>query len=79
MDRINNSPLIKRKVITVNNATTSEELVQALHNKFDYDHQTNRYVCHYTSVNALTAIMKSGLWYVGSPKNMNDGLEMMSL
>ena len=29
---------------------------------------------HYTNVKKALAIINGGYWYVGSPKNMNDGL-----
>ncbi len=35
-----------------------------------------RYLCHYTSLKAAVGIIKSGKWYIGSPIEMNDGLEL---
>lgn len=32
-------------------------------------------LCHYTNVKVALAIINGGFWYIGSPKNMNDGLE----
>lgn len=32
-------------------------------------------LCHYTSIKKALAMINGGYWYVGSPKNMNDGLE----
>lgn len=33
-------------------------------------------VCQYTSLKAVIGIISKKYWYVGSPKNMNDGLEL---
>ena len=35
-----------------------------------------RYLCHYTSLQAAVSIIKTKRWYLGSPLNMNDGLEL---
>ena len=35
-----------------------------------------KYMCHYTSIEVVKSIIKSKSWYLGSPKNMNDGLEL---
>ena len=35
-----------------------------------------RYLCHYTSLQAAVSIIKNKKWYIGSPLNMNDGLEL---
>ncbi len=64
-------------------AISPEELIKALQSKASSVQNTyndnTRYVCHYTKMSAVTAIMKSKKWYIGSPQNMNDGLELMHL
>lgn len=35
-------------------------------------------LCQYTSLTAVVNIVKNKYWYLGSPKNMNDGLELQN-
>lgn len=37
------------------------------------------YVYHYTTIKAVKSILKSKQWYLNSPSNMNDGLELSYL
>lgn len=37
-----------------------------------------KYVCHYTTIDAVKGIFNEKLWYLGSPRKMNDGLELSS-
>ena len=64
-------------------ATSPEELIASLRSRASTAQNTyngvTKYVCHYTKMSAVIAILKSKKWYIGSPKNMNDGLELMRL
>lgn len=37
------------------------------------------YIYHYTTKNAVEGILQSKQWYINSPRNMNDGLELIHL
>lgn len=63
---------------------THEELIDKLKSMAMSRHNTSsggatRYVCHYTNISAISAILKGKKWYIGSPKKMNDGLELIHL
>lgn len=65
-------------------AKTPEELIEALESRALARHNTGsggvkKFVCHYTKMSAISAILKSKKWYIGSPKTMNDGLELIHL
>lgn len=65
-------------------ASTLPELIDALEARAMLQHNTGfggatRYVCHYTKMSAVSAIVKGKKWYIGSPKTMNDGLELIHL
>ena len=65
-------------------ATTPSELIDALEARAMTRHNTGsggatKYVCHYTKMTAISAILKGEKWYIGSPKTMNDGLELIHL
>lgn len=62
------------------NASNYDELKRALKYRFDILHNTDNgevnYLCHYTRLSSAIAIIRSRQWYIGSPKKMNDGLEI---
>lgn len=65
-------------------ANTPAELIDTLETRAMSRHNTGaggtiKYVCHYTKMSAISAIMKEKKWYIGSPKTMNDGLELIHL
>lgn len=37
--------------------------------------KSGKILCHYTNIESALAIINGSYWYIGSPKNMNDGLE----
>lgn len=64
-------------------ASNGSELITTLKEKAKNEHSSsdgkNRYFYHYTKASAVIAIMRTKKWYIGSPKNMNDGLEKIHL
>ena len=64
-------------------AQTDEDMIQVLTNAAGIKHHRSNgeqnYVYHYTNRSSALAIMKSKLWYMNSPKYMNDGLELIYL
>lgn len=64
-------------------AETPNEVIEALENRALLAQNTHegavKYVYHYTKMSAVSDILKGKKWYVGSPKNMNDGLELIHL
>lgn len=52
-----------------------DELITYLCNVTDRLSHTSM-LCQYTSLRAVIGIISNGCWYLGSPKNMNDGLEL---
>jgi len=54
----------------------ANELISYLCNLKKIDN--NDLLCQYTNIRAVISIIKSGYWYLGSPLNMNDGLELES-
>ena len=54
---------------------TADELVSYLDNAIK-NISNDQKLCQYTSLNSVLGIIKSKYWYLGSPKNMNDGLEL---
>lgn len=63
--------------------STPEELIDVLETRAMGRQNTyngvTKYVLHYTKLSAVEAIMKNKKWYIGSPRNMNDGLELIHL
>ncbi|MCI8561873.1 MAG: DUF2971 domain-containing protein [Dorea sp.] len=55
--------------------TNANELISYLCNINDRLKKTSS-LCQYTSLKAVINIISNGYWYLGSPKNMNDGLEL---
>lgn len=53
----------------------ANELISYLCNINDRLKKTSS-LCQYTSLKAVINIISNGYWYLGSPKNMNDGLEL---
>ena len=70
----------KKKTNSFDSINTYEGLKINLQNKAKSLHNsskgTERYMCHYTSLGAVISIIQDHQWYIGSPKNMNDGLEL---
>ena len=65
-------------------AVNPAELIDTLVTRAASRHNTcsggaPKYVCHYTKISAISAIMKDKKWYIGSPQAMNDGLELIHL
>lgn len=60
--------------------TSCSELKHYLHGKANSLQNTSggnaRYLCHYTNLAAIISIIQRKSWYLGSPLNMNDGLEL---
>ena len=71
--------LTKKLSVLFEDATTNDELIAALtKTASDKKNKTNgitNYVWHYTKLSTIVAILKRKRWYIGSPLNMNDGLE----
>lgn len=64
------------KVTDFKKITLPIELINFLSNaeKLDNDGM----ICQYTSIQAVISIIKNRSWYLGSPQNMNDGLELQN-
>lgn len=70
----------ERERLSFTEITTYTELKRNLHSKANSLqhtlHNNNRYLCHYTNIEAAVKIIQDKMWYIGSPINMNDGLEL---
>ena len=70
----------KKNSLAFENASDYSELKKALQHRVMQLHNTDNnkinYICHYTNLRAAIAIIKNQEWYIGSPKKMNDGLEL---
>ena len=53
-----------------------KNLVEKAKNLHEHKGDNILYLCHYTSLKAAVSIIKTKRWYLGSPLNMNDGLEL---
>lgn len=80
----NSSDMLDKKISEkFEDAATPFEIIDALDaramGKQNKIAGITRYACHYTRMSAVSAIVKSKKWYLGSPKSMNDGLELIHL
>lgn len=69
-----------KKKIAFSDLKSCYDLKDYLHDKAtglqNTSNKAPRYLCQYTNLTAAISIIQKKMWYLGSPLNMNDGLEL---